>query len=260
VQCANANVFVKRHHCSVRTVATLHEEHHFSDHLRATGMPVPEVLRDTDGRSARAIGDWVYEVHTCAAGVDVYRETISWVPLANLPHAHTAGAMLARLHTAAADYHAPQRDTHILVARSELLCATDPIAALQAQLPQRPQLAGYLRQRDWQTELAAVLAPWHAAAQPRLAQQTRLWTHGDWHVSNLCWSSAGDDALRWFAEARHHRAQDQAHKQHHHCTHLTIACAAKIAIRREATSHRKHARRPLPIIASSSSSPAAARA
>jgi Ser/Thr protein kinase RdoA (MazF antagonist) len=194
VQCANTSVFVKRHHCSVRTVATLHEEHRFIDHLHTADVPVPVVLRDTDGRSARAIGDWVYEVHTCAAGVDVYRETISWVPLANLPHAHTAGAMLARLHTAAADYHAPQRDTHILVARSELLCATDPIAALQAQLPQRPQLASYLRQRDWQTELAAVLAPWHPAAQPRLAQQARCWTHGDWHVSNLCWSSADDDA------------------------------------------------------------------
>jgi len=194
VQCANANVFVKRHHCSVRTVATLHEEHYFSDHLRAAGMPVPEVLRDTDGRSARAIGDWVYEVHARAAGVDIYRDTISWVPLANLAHAHTAGTMLARLHSAASDYRAPQRDTHILVARSELLCATDPIATLQAQLPQRPQLAGYLQQRDWQAELGTVLAPWHAAVQPRLAQQARCWTHGDWHVSNLCWSSADDDA------------------------------------------------------------------
>ncbi len=194
VQCANACVFVKRHHCSVRTVATLREEHRFIDHLHTADMPVPVVLRDSDGRSARAIGDWVYEVHTGAAGVDVYRETISWVPLANLAHAHTAGAMLARLHSAAADYHAPQRDTHILVARSELLCAADPIAALQAQLPQRPQLADYLQQRDWQAELAAVLAPWHAAVQPRLAQQARCWTHGDWHVSNLCWSGADDDA------------------------------------------------------------------
>ncbi len=194
VQCANAVVFVKRHHHSVRTVATLSEEHRFIDHLHAAGMPVPAVLRDTDGRSARAIGEWVYEVHECAAGVDVYRETISWVPLANVQHARTAGAMLARLHLAASDYHAPQRHTHILVARSELLCARDPIAALQVQLPQRPQLASYLHQREWKAELAAVLAPWHAAVQPRLAQQVTLWTHGDWHVSNLCWSSADDAA------------------------------------------------------------------
>ncbi|HEV2679337.1 MAG TPA: phosphotransferase, partial [Rhodanobacter sp.] len=32
------------------------------------------------------------------------------------------------------------------------------------------------------------------AAQPRLAQQPRLWTHGDWHVSNLCWSDGTADA------------------------------------------------------------------
>jgi Ser/Thr protein kinase RdoA (MazF antagonist) len=194
VQCANASVFVKRHHRSVRTVATLEEEHRFIEHLRRAGMPIPAVLHDTAGRSAHGIGDWVYEVHACAAGVDIYRETISWVPLANAHHALTAGAMLARLHTAATGYQAPQRDTHILVARSELLCAADPIAALQAQLPQRPQLARYLQQRDWQAELAAVLAPWHGAVQPRLAQQPRWWTHGDWHVSNLCWSSADDDA------------------------------------------------------------------
>jgi Ser/Thr protein kinase RdoA (MazF antagonist) len=30
--------------------------------------------------------------------------------------------------------------------------------------------------------------------QPRLARQARLWTHGDWHVSNLCWSEAGPHA------------------------------------------------------------------
>ena len=194
VQCTNAIVFVKRHHCTVRTVATLEEEHRFIDHLRAVNMPVPAVLRDRAGRSARAIGDWVYEVHACAAGVDIYRETISWVPLTNLAHARTAGAMLAQMHTAAAGYQAPQRQTHILVARSELLCAADPIAALHAQLPQRPALADYLRQRDWETDLGALLAPFHAAVQPRLTRQARLWTHGDWHVSNLCWSGADHNA------------------------------------------------------------------
>ncbi len=194
VQCANATVFVKRHHHSVRTVATLSEEHRFIEQLRNFGMPIPAILRDTSGNTARALGDWTYEVHAHAAGVDVYRDTISWVPLTNLAHARTAGAMLARLHEAAQNYAAPQRATHILVARSELLCARDPVAALQSQLPQRPQLASYLRQRDWQRELAAVLAPWHAAVQPRLMRQARLWTHGDWHVSNLCWSAAGGAA------------------------------------------------------------------
>ncbi len=194
VQCANAIVFVKRHHHTVRTVTTLEEEHRFIDHLRAAKMPVPAVLRDSAGRSASGNGDWVYEVHERAVGTDIYRDTLSWEPPLSTQHAHTAGAMLGRLHLASSDYHAPQRHTHILVARSDLLCAANPVAALQAQLPQRPSLAKYLSQRDWQIDLAAVLTPWHAAVQTRLTQQARLWTHGDWHVSNLCWSSADDDA------------------------------------------------------------------
>ena len=194
VETAHATVFVKRHHRSVRSAATLAEEHRFIAHLRDRGMPIPAVLRDAHGQTAVAIGDWVYEVHERAAGIDPYREAISWEPLPNHAHALGAGRMLAALHDAAADYRAPQRDTHILVARSELIAAPDPVAALRAQLPQRPGLADYLRDRDWPHDFAELLAPWHAAAQPRLAQQTRLWTHGDWHVSNLCWSDGGNDA------------------------------------------------------------------
>ena len=194
VQCANTILFVKRHHHSVRTVATLEEEHRFIDHLSAATLPVPAVLSDSAGRSAIGMGDWVYEVHERASGIDIYRDTMSWEPPFSARHAFVAGAMLAQLHLAASDYHAPQRHTHILVARSELICAADPIAALEAQLLQRPALANYLRQRKWQTDLAEILAPWHADVQPRLSQQTRLWTHGDWHVSNLCWSSTDESA------------------------------------------------------------------
>lgn len=194
VDTAGGRVFVKRHHHSVRTVATLGEEHAFMAHLRSRGIPVPAVLADVEGGTVSALGDWTYEVHAPASGVDVYRETISWTPLRDLDHAHAAGAMLARLHDAAADYAAPQRDTHILVARSELIEATDPMATLEAQLPERPGLTSYLRTRDWRSELAETLAPFHSIAQPRLAQQPLLWTHGDWHVSNLCWSDASPHA------------------------------------------------------------------
>lgn len=194
VEAEHATVFVKRHHRRVRSVATLGEEHRFIAHLRDRGMPVPAVLRNAREQTAVAIGEWVYEVHERAAGIDLYREAISWEPLPNLEHARRAGRMLATLHDAAADYRASQRGTHILVARSELIAAPDPLAALRAQLPQRPGLAAYLHDRDWPRELAELLGPWHAAAQPRLAQQPRLWTHGDWHVSNLCWSDGGSDA------------------------------------------------------------------
>lgn len=192
--CAGGEVFIKRHHLRVRSVATLTEEHRYGAHLRAAGLPVPAVLRDRDGRTAHARGEWMYEVHERAAGIDLHQQTISWMPLENVHHARSAGAMLGRLHHAATDYVAPQRDTHLLVARSELLCATDPLAALDAQLPQRPALARHLASRPWRAQLAQTLAPWHRHVQPRLAGQPVLWTHGDWHVSNLCFSAATDDA------------------------------------------------------------------
>lgn len=194
VETSRDSVFVKRHHQSVRSVSTLSEEHRFIAHLRAHGIPIPAVLSDVRGRTAVALGDWVYEVHERAIGIDLYREAISWEPLPNRAHALTAGRMLATLHSAAASYAAPQRDTHILVARSELIRAIDPVATLRAQLPQREGLADYLRGRDWPGDFTRLLAPWHTAVQPRLAQQPTLWTHGDWHVSNLCWSGDGGDA------------------------------------------------------------------
>ena len=64
-------------------------------HLRGRGVPVPQVLCDAGGASAVAIGAWTYEVHALAAGIDLYREAISWSPLANRGHALIAGSMLA---------------------------------------------------------------------------------------------------------------------------------------------------------------------
>lgn len=194
VASAAGTVFVKRHHESVRTRTQLAEEHACMAWLRARGIPVPAVLADAQGHTAIAQGEWTYEVHAAAEGVDLYRQAISWEPLRDLAHAQAAGAMLARLHEAADGYAARQRSTHVLVARSELVEAPDPLAALAAQLPARPGLAAYLERRDWRGELAATLAPFHPGLSARLAAQPRLWTHGDWHVSNLCWSGAGSQA------------------------------------------------------------------
>jgi Ser/Thr protein kinase RdoA (MazF antagonist) len=194
VDTAGGRVFVKRHHRSVRSAAVLAEEHAFMARLRGAGIPVPAVLADAAGHTAVALGDWTYEAHAPADGLDLYRDTVSWTPLRDPGHARAAGAMLARLHDAAEGYDAPQRGTSILVARSELIEAADPPAALETQLPARPGLAAYLRGRDWRRELAEALAPFHVAAQARLAHQPRLWTHGDWHVSNLCWSDASPRA------------------------------------------------------------------
>ena len=188
------SVFVIRHQRRVRSATTMAQEHAFLAWFRQAGVRVPAVLADATGNTAVALGDWTYEVHAPAAGIDLYRETTSWTPLPDLAHAHAAGAMLASLHDAAEGYTAEQRDTHLLVARSELVEASGPLDALAAQLPGRPGLARYLEQRDWRSELGATFAPFHSRLHARLATQPRLWTHGDWHVSNLCWSGAGPQA------------------------------------------------------------------
>ncbi|MET0330371.1 MAG: phosphotransferase [Dyella sp.] len=194
VRTGAGEVFVKRHHVSVRYAAALAEEHRFIFHLHAQGAAVPALLTDRYGYSVISAGDWTYEVQQRAAGIDLYRDTVSWAPLRNLVHARAAGRALGQLHLAAQGFEAPQRSTHLLVARDELLRAHDPVATLRAQLPQRPGLTDYLRSRDWPAELARALSPWHATLPARLQREPTLWTHNDWHTSNLCWSDAGEQA------------------------------------------------------------------
>lgn len=194
VRTSIGEVFVKRHHRSVRTPSMLTEEHRFAAHLRERGIPVPRVFHGIDGESAVAIGEWVYEVHEPAHGADVYRDAFSWSPIGGVAHARRAGEMLGRFHAAARSYRAPQRSTHILVARAEILASADPIEAIGTSLPQRPALDGYLGERDWRGEIGEAIGGWHARAVEGIARQPELWTHGDWHVSNLCWSDEGDDA------------------------------------------------------------------
>lgn len=194
VRAGGENLFVKRHHEAVRTPATLRKEHRFIKHLREQGAAVPEVLATPAGETAPASGPWTFELHRRAAGVDLYRDLQSWQPPASTAHARAAGTALAHLHEAAQGYAAPDRGTHILVTRAELLLAADPLATLAAQFPQRPALAAWLSWRDWCTPLAAHILPAQQAVRARAAAEPRLWTHNDWHVSNLTWSDRGPAA------------------------------------------------------------------
>jgi len=187
-------VFVKRHDQRVRTIAQLATEHAFTDQLRARGIPVPAVLRTAHGATAAQHGDFVYEVHELAAGLDVYRDAVSWSPFASLGHARAAGAALARLHGAAAGFPLPARAPGVLISGCEVITAPDPLAAVRRQLGQRPALAGYLAGRRWQADLARHLLPAIRRAAPLLARLARQWGHGDWHPSNLTWTSAASEA------------------------------------------------------------------
>ena len=193
VRTAAGDIFIKRHPARVRTPRALLEEHAFIAHLRDAGLPVPLVLADDEGETAIQRGAAVYEVHAPATGLDLYRDAPSWTPLLQLGRARSAGAMLARLHRGAMGFTAPSRSAALLVARDDVLRAPDFLDAIEARCALRPALARYFAQRDWRRE-AAALAARHRDLQPRLASLPRLWTHGDWHASNLFWSGTGDDA------------------------------------------------------------------
>jgi Ser/Thr protein kinase RdoA (MazF antagonist) len=194
VATTQSNVFIKRHHQSVRDREGLLEEHRFLAHLLAHGASVPRVVASATGETAIAIGDSLYEVHETPAGIDLYDDGISWTPFRTVAHAHSAGQALARLHLAARDFAAPPRKPGPLVASFTVFAARDPIAAMARYLGLRPPLARHAAVRVCAAQALDLLTPFHAELAPFLPSLGLLWTHNDLHASNLFWSDRSPDA------------------------------------------------------------------
>ena len=194
VDAGGAEVFVKRHHVLVRTAAQLAAEHALADHLRALGVAVPAVLRLPGGASTVRAGDYLYEVHAPATGFDLYRDVLSWEPFTSAAHAWAAGATLARFHRASASFGLPARPPAVLMNSCAVITAADPLAAVARLAAGRPGLASYLDEQPWQDDLTRYLLPTIGRLAPLLPGLGRLWGHGDWHPSNLTWTSPGPDA------------------------------------------------------------------
>jgi Ser/Thr protein kinase RdoA (MazF antagonist) len=218
-------VFVKRHARSVRDREGLLEEHRLIAHLAtvmegdaAAGVAgaghdhvqydlVQPVLADIDGETAVTSGDWTYELHPVACGVDLYEQAISWTPFLGANHGRAAGRALAQLHQAARSYRAPARKAQQLVSSFTIFAghnATlheahskadgDPYEAMEAYLEPRPLLREYTEERDWRRSFDGLLIPFHRELEPWLTYLEPLWTHNDFHASNLTWSGDGADA------------------------------------------------------------------
>jgi Ser/Thr protein kinase RdoA (MazF antagonist) len=194
-------VFVKRHHRSVRDREGLLEEHRLIAHLAGVGESrrlVQPVLADGDGETAVTVGEWSYEVHPLAPGVDVYEQALSWTPFLSSGHAHAAGRAMAQLHKAAEGYEAPARKTQQLVSSFTIFAGgglmDGPMERMEAYLECRPLLRAYAERRDWRGSFDELLMPLYARLEPWLAYLRPLWTHNDFHASNLMWSRAGEDA------------------------------------------------------------------
>lgn len=187
-------LFVKRQERRVRSATDLSTVHAFAAHLRSAGVDVPEVLATRSGTTVVTSGRWLYEVHRPISGIDLYRDAMSWTPYRSADHARSAGAALAQLHQASAGFDRPAQAPGVLTDSCEIVAARDPWAALDSVIERRPGLAAYLSSRPWRTEMAASLDRWLGPASAAAQSQDPLWTHGDWHPSNLAWTSIRADA------------------------------------------------------------------
>jgi Ser/Thr protein kinase RdoA (MazF antagonist) len=190
----SGRVFIKRHHCAVRDVEGLREEHRFMAHLRTNGAAVPRVFASGSGATAIALGEWTYEVHEIPPGIDLYEDAISWTPFRAVSHAYSAGQALAQLHEAARRYEAPSRRMRPLVAGFTIFAAPDFRKEFDRYVAARPALSDYLQARTCGDEALSLLARFHGELLPLLSTLTPLWTHNDFHASNLMWSDAGANA------------------------------------------------------------------
>ena len=191
--------FVKRHHESVRSRAGLLEEHRLLQYLAtASWSPgrslVEAPLADANGETVQTEGEWTYEVHPVAPGVDLYRKAHSWTPFESTEHAKSAGCALAHLHIALEGYDAPARAEQPLVTSWTIFSSDDPMAAMGAYLKRRPALSAYAEERRWPDSMQELLIPWHTKLRRFLPHLKPLWTHNDFHASNLMWGADGPDA------------------------------------------------------------------
>ena len=195
VRFADGEVFVKRHHVAVRAPERLRVEHEFAKYLRARGQPLPKVLGDDRGDTVVQDGDFIYEVHESATGVDLYRDVPSWYPFASLDHARSAGRALASFHRAARDFPLPASEPSVLMNSTAIVASGDPLGELARLVAARPALARAVAQRSLVEDFARYHLRAIEKAAPLLGALVPQWGHGDWHASNLTWSSMGPEAV-----------------------------------------------------------------
>jgi Ser/Thr protein kinase RdoA (MazF antagonist) len=195
VRFADGEVFVKRHHVAVRTPERLRVEHEFARFLRARGQPFSKVLRDANGDTVVQDGDFVYEVHERAAGVDLYRDVPSWHPFRSLDHARAAGLALARFHWAARSFLWPSSAPGVLTNSVAIIASPDPLAALARLVAVRPAFARAISHCSLLEDFTRYHLSTIENAAPLLRELVPQWGHGDWHASNLTWSSTGPKAV-----------------------------------------------------------------
>jgi Ser/Thr protein kinase RdoA (MazF antagonist) len=194
VETRDGKIFVKRHHRSVRNATSLMEEHQWMEYLSGRTPLVKAPLKDVDGQTVVTSEEWTYEVHPHGDGVDVYWEAQSWTPFLSVGHAKNAGRALAKLHAASEGYEGPERGVAPLITGFRVFASENPWDELVKYAAARPALRDYLAKRDFLKETRETFSGFYEKLQPYLGVFESLWTHNDFHASNLLWSGDAQDA------------------------------------------------------------------
>ncbi|AAV90085.1 aminoglycoside phosphotransferase [Zymomonas mobilis subsp. mobilis ZM4 = ATCC 31821] len=192
IQTSTGKFFLKRHFSKLRSVFDLQEEHAFIEHLKKKNISVPSILKHIGGKTALALGDWVYEIHHIAKGIDLYGNALSWTPFLNNQDSFEAGVALGHFLNASADFTAPARKTTLLISSFHFFESDDPLRAISLNIEKRPALSQWLSDKNWEQNIYEILIkPFFSGVKSWINNEPLLWTHGDWHASNLLWSPAG---------------------------------------------------------------------
>ena len=194
VETSAGTLFVKRHHQSVRSANDLHVEHAFAGHLIGERQNVPRVMSTLDGATTVERGEFIYEVHEFLAGSGLYRDARSWSPFHSSAHARSAGRALAHFHAAARQFLFPPRLPGVLMNSSALVAASNPKVALRHLMNLRPELASAPVADNLEDDFEHYHLDAVNDVSPFLAVLEPQWGHGDWHPSNLAWSTEDADA------------------------------------------------------------------
>jgi len=179
------DVYLKRQPPMGRRLEQVAWQHRLANHLADRGVPAARALGLVEHG-----GHW-YEVHEPAAGEDLYAGAESWDPFASETHAAAAGAALARLHLAGADFsdRRPQPQAGFVVQLGTV--AMSPIRATASLAAARPAVAEYLDGLRWEEQVAAAYDGVFTRLRPLVSGLPAAPLHGDWQTNNLFF--AGDD-------------------------------------------------------------------
>ena len=192
----NAQIFfVKRSSRLFRSAQDLQQEHQLIRYMDEQGIAVPKIVFAHHGATAVELGEWSYEVHEKAHGVDPYANQLSWKPFFCAAHAAKAGQKLADLHQAAKHYPVTHgRSAKQLISNQDLLESENIQLAISHRIQNSPALSAYFADKvldeTWLNQLSSA----HSQIKSTMQQVPKIWTHNDFHASNLLWSDATDVA------------------------------------------------------------------